>query len=77
MGYAISDSVVRADRFKPSGKWYDSIALEMGDFFERNGIHEAIKAAMLRQGVALEKDWSLVVLDPYHKHSHPIMLRGE
>lgn len=77
MGYAVSDSVVRADRFKPSGKWYDSIALEMGSQFEISSIHDAINAALERQGVTLGKGWSLVVLEPYHKHSHPIMLRGE
>ena len=33
MGYAVSDSVVRADRFKPSGKWYETIALKMDGFY--------------------------------------------
>lgn len=76
MGYAVSDGVVRADRFKPSGKWYDSIALEMGAVYDDNLIHDAVRRAMELQRVKLEKDWMLVVLEPYHKHSHPIIIKG-
>lgn len=77
MGYSMNDGVVRADRFKPSGKWYDSIALDMSRHYNAVLIHNAVLNAMEDQGVKLEPGWSIVVLEPYHKHSHPVMLKGE
>lgn len=77
MGYSTNEGVVRADRFKPSGKWYDSIALDMSGCYNTSPIQVAIRDAMNRQDIRLEPGWSLVALEPYHKHSHPIMLKGE
>jgi hypothetical protein len=77
MGYANSDSLVRADRFKPSGKWHDSFAIEMSHQFNSGNLHdgarEAIEAAI---GGPISDGWAVVVLEPYHKHSHPIMIKG-
>lgn len=76
MGYSIEEGVVRADRFKPSGKWYDSIALDMSDFYNEPMQQNAIRGAMARQKISLEEGWSIVVLEPYHVNSHPMMLKG-
>lgn len=77
MGYSESDSIVRADRFKPSGKWYDSIALEMNDYYNVPPVvHDAVRLAAERQGVVVHEGWWLVVLEPYHIHSHPVILKG-
>lgn len=77
MGYSASESIVRADQFKPSGKWYQSIALEMGDLWHAPNIHDAIRIAWERAtGNPLPEGWRVVVLEPYHVHSHPIMIVG-
>ncbi len=77
MGYAVSETIVRADQFKPSGKWYQSIALEMGAHWTAPSIPDAIKECLMKQGYGEVKDgWSIVVLEPYHQHSHPIMIKG-
>lgn len=81
MGYSVSDSVVRADRFKASGKWYDSIALEMGPYYDYANIHRAVGFAFIDwfQSVWIEREptlgeFHLVVLEPYHKSSCPVMM---
>ncbi len=76
MGYSIDEGVVRADRFKPSGKWYDSIALNMSGHYTTSLIHDAVRLAAEAQGVKLETNWMLVVLEPYHQYSHPIIIIG-
>lgn len=76
MGYAVDEGIVRADRFKPSGKWYDSIALDMSQNYNDNLIHNAVKASAERQDVKLDEGWTLVVLEPYHVHSHPVIIKG-
>lgn len=75
MGYSAEDYMVRADRFKPSGKWYDTFALNMSGCFEMSSVFDAVRSAMRLQGIELEKGWLLVVLEPYHKHSHPVIIK--
>ena len=77
MGYSTNEGIVRADLFKPSGKWHESIALDMSADYNKTLIHSAVCDAWVRAGrSALEAGWLLVVLEPYHKHSHPVMLKG-
>lgn len=77
MGYSPHDSQVRADRFKPSGKWYDTRVLEMAPYYNETFLHIAVEKAYAdTSAVPLDEGWSLVVLEPYHRHSHPIMLKG-
>lgn len=76
MGYNVNDSVVRADRFKPSGKWYDSRALDMSSFYDEPLVHDAVRKAMMLTNMQLEEGWMLVVLEPYHVNSHPVILKG-
>lgn len=73
MGYAVSESIVRVDRFRASGKWYDSWAINMNGYYEYPGIHEALRLAMKDAGMPFE-EWIVVCLEPYHKHSHPLLL---
>jgi hypothetical protein len=77
MGYAVGDNFVRASRFKPSGKWYDDVALDMAGEFNTDSIQTAIKNAYTKTYHPLHPGWMLVVLEPYHKHSHPIIIKGE
>ena len=69
--------MVRVDIFKESGKWYDTLELDMDKQYNTLLIHDAINNAMAIQ----HPQWThgknagfhVVVLDPYHKNSHPVM----
>jgi hypothetical protein len=79
MGFHINDSMVRVDLFKPSGKWSESFAIDMGEFYNELLIHDAVTKAWLKtreiQDPLHWKEWTLVCLEPYHKHSHPVIIR--
>lgn len=73
--YSDKPYMVRVDIFKPSGKWYETISVSMKDKYHTADLHEALRSAILvRRTIA--DNWLYVCLDPYHKHSHPIILRG-
>lgn len=73
MGYSVSDSVVRVDRFRLSGKWYDTLAVDMERFYTHYGVKEALQEAMRAAGHNY-LDWIVVCLEPYHQNSHPVSL---
>lgn len=75
MGYAVEDSKVRVDRFKTSGKWYDSWQIDMAEHYRATSLHDAVRECCLAAGMNTE-GYTLVCLEPYHQHSHPVMLRG-
>lgn len=75
MGYHVNDSMVRVDRFKERGKWYDSHAVDMGSVYNHPDIHEALKECLLVEGIKID-GFIIVCLEPYHVHSHPIMLKS-
>ena len=75
MGYAVEDSKVRLDRFKQSGKWYDSYSLDMQGFWDVGPTpHDAVQAAMDKQGIRGIEGGFVIVLEPYHKHSYPVVI---
>lgn len=74
--YSENEGSCRASLFKPSGKWYQDLAIDMSAFYNEPDIHMAIRCAFEQTARTLQSDWKLVVLDPYHKNSHPIMLIG-
>ena len=76
MGYSDKESIVRVDFFKPSGKWYDTRAVDMDGFYNTDVIHEAVKLALHKAGCA-DRGFIAVVLKPYHKNSFPVMLKPE
>lgn len=76
MGYSNDESIVRVDRFKPSGKWIDDLAINMGAHYNDTIIQDALRDALRESGFELGY-YTFVCLEPYHKHSHPIMIRGE
>lgn len=72
--YSDSPNMVRVDFFKPSGKWYYTAQLNMNVGWKGDTlIHDSIKLAMKEQGLS-RREFIAVILDPYHEHSHPIML---
>lgn len=74
MGYHVNDSMVRVDRFKERGKWYDSHMVDMNSVYHHNSIHDGLKECLARDGINIE-GYIIVCLEPYHKHAHPIMLK--
>lgn len=71
MGYHVDDGMVRVDRFKSSGKWYDSHAIDMRRYYSDVLIHDAVARAILDADISTE-GFFFVCLNPYHEHSHPI-----
>lgn len=68
-------SEVRVDFFRQSGKWYDTTVISMIGTWggKDNQIRDAVRRALTDKGLA-GREFIAVVLDPYHEHSHPVML---
>jgi hypothetical protein len=91
MNFTDKSNSVRVERFKPSGKWYDTWALSLpekcyhadscegatrGAFFcwDMWGLYA--KAFEEKSGKVLGDGWKLVIMEPYNRNAHPIMLIG-
>jgi len=78
MNYSENEGSVRASLFKTSGKWYSDYAIDMSAVYYTANIHDALKSAVRKDHPHLMNDsykgWRLVVLEPYHMHSHPLMI---
>lgn len=75
MGYCETDSVVRVDRFKERGKWYDTFAIDMAEEYHATSIHEGLRRCLAKRGISTQ-GYIFVCLEPYHEHSHPVMIKG-
>lgn len=76
MGYSKNNAHVRADIFKPSGKWYQTVMLDMSGQYWEADIYAAIRNAMTSSKIKLEPNWIMIVLEPNHYNKHPVMLHG-
>lgn len=86
--YSENPAHCRVDIFKPSGKWYMTVVIDMEGEYNCGVCHEAVKRALTNRIVPgtiklgprgeyhLEEGWSAVCLDPYNIHAHPIMIKG-
>jgi len=76
MGYDARDGLVRADVFKASGKWCSDLALNMEGDYDVPLVYDAVARAVHRAGVVerFGDEVTVVVLEPYHKNAHPVML---
>lgn len=76
--YSEDSGSVRFDFFKPSGKWYMTEAIQMSKFYRYGGPREAAAKAWVARCRKLDRlphdDFTIVVLDPYHELTYPIML---
>lgn len=76
--YSNNPGLVRADFFKPeSGNWYTSEELDMSyHYMDGPSVYDAVRNALAktRHGAEAEKRWIIVVLEPYHRNSYPVML---
>lgn len=82
MGFSKNDAHVRIDRFKSeSGKWYDTHELDMYEFYNEPLIHDALRKSIEKQfkesivGFLDNGFFFVVCLEPYHIHSHPIVIK--
>lgn len=77
MNFSKNESSVRLDVFKMSGKWYDTFAIDMNEFYNEPVVGDAVKKAIIKHTVyepaCNEKEISLigVVLQPYHENAFP------
>lgn len=77
MGYSENDGMVRIDRFKKSGKWYDTFSVDMSNYYNEPLIHVALSKAIKDRFThdMFENGYFLIVCqEPYHINSHPIIL---
>lgn len=78
MGYDVNDNMVRVDRFKPRGKWYDTLAVDMAPHYRNPDLHDAVRLAIQDKYPDMKiGSWTFVCLEPYHQNSHPVMLKAK
>lgn len=79
----IPGSTVRIDRFKNSGKWYETLELVMDKYWNETFVHDAVKKALkdqypnLKPIDAREKstaDGFLICLQPFNACSFPVTI---
>lgn len=80
MGYTNSESMVRMDFFKATGKWYMTEAVDMVGMYEHGdgpygAVKEALKIHNTKRGSPISKEFFVVCLEPYHKMAFPVILR--
>lgn len=70
--YSDNPGMVRVDYFKPGGKWYMTEAHNMSAYYNVPSIHDAVREMLVAEGRWLPH-FTIVVLEPYHQHAHPVM----
>ena len=73
-GFSTDVEQVRVDVFRPSGKWSATVALRF-DTYKDELIHDVLERCMREQYPEYASGYILVCLDPYHEHSHPLMIK--
>lgn len=72
--YSADESRCRVSRFKKTGKWYDDFSIDMNSHYNKEDLRGAVASAIL-QVVDIDPDYIYICLEPYHRHSHPVMLK--
>ena len=75
MNYSANPARVRVDFFKESGKWYATEAMEWRYYDgSKYLIHDAFLHCLISQFNGHYQGMTAVCLEPYHEHSHPVMI---
>lgn len=74
MNYTLNPGSVRCDIFKPSGKRYDTIALDMSNYYDAVTANEAVRLALKDANHYQPEQWLIVVTNPYHHSDIPVLL---
>lgn len=81
MGHYSEDPAhVQVDVFKPSGKWYMRVQLDMRSHYNDVSIPDALIQMWQEQQRTSPNGWRcqgmwMVCLEPYHKNEHPQMVQ--
>ena len=78
--YSEKSGHVKVDFYKPSGKWYMTEQYDMSDYYNAGiTVVEAVEMMLKanERGKRLMPQFIVVVDDPYHKNSYPVMLVPE
>jgi len=75
MGFSTDDTVYRVDKFKASGKWQTTFAVP-GRNYNEPDIFDAVRNDIMEAGINLGRGEMFVVLEPYHKFSHPLIFKA-
>lgn len=72
--YSVNPAMVRVDFFKPSGKWYDTVAVEWQGY-HHSDIYQALRNSLNTSGYGDKySGMTAVCLEPYHENAHPLMI---
>ena len=74
MNYSLNPTQCRVDFFKDTGKWYDTVVLNMGVTEEEYNAYLPTEFArqLTIQYPTTYKGMIAVCLEPYSAHSHPV-----
>lgn len=81
--YSDDPHMVRVDFFKETGKWYTTEAIAMTGEWKggpHSQLHDMFAKALIKHlthdghGSVRLDDMIAVCLEPYHEHSHPLMM---
>lgn len=78
--YSNDAAMVRVDFFRPGGKWYMTEAHRMYDWDDWNmwgQIGDILDQSRPEREAGWWKNFTIVVLEPYNKNAHPIMIPAE
>lgn len=76
-GFRLEPNWVRLDRFNANGKWkYTHEVKMLNEWWDHWDLFAAVENAMERAEIGLEDGWVAVVLEPYHKNSYPVIIKG-
>lgn len=84
--YTTNPAHCRVDIFKPSGKWYCTVVIDMSGHYNGGLVEDHVRYCLLNKVVPgdiilnnekymLSQGYMAVCLEPYHEHSHPVMIR--
>ena len=59
-----------------SGKWYCTEAIDMDGYYT-GLVHECVARAIFKSCGTRLSSMTIVCLEPYHEHAHPIMMTPE
>ena len=81
MHYSDNPADVKVSFFKKSGKWYTDECVRWTGEYKGNKqlIHDAFAKSLrdhFRSSPGRLDKMDAVCLEPYHEHSHPIMIKG-
>jgi hypothetical protein len=74
-GFSTNPAFVRLDIHAPDGAWLDTVALDMGGFFNHGpSVREAVVDAILAKTTYRTGQHLFIVNSPFHRAPHPVVI---